>query len=101
MSYKVTINLRNDSAEDMLCVIPKGQIFENKQVGTGFQNLAVVRDYRLIIPSGSKISAELDAFCVNRSLSSPRSSTGNITVFKIDKPFNSQDELWRMMSKSV
>lgn len=101
MSYKVKINLRNDSAEDIFCKIPKGQVFENKQVGTGFQNLAVVRDYSLIIPSGTRISAELDAFCVNRSLSSPRGGNGNITFFKIDKPFNNQDELWQMMSKIV
>jgi len=101
MSYKVTINLRNDSTEDILCVIPKGQVFENKQVGTGYQNLAVVRDYRLIIPSGSRISAELDAFCVNRSLSSPSGGKGNITIFQIDKPFNSQQDLWQLMSKSV
>jgi hypothetical protein len=101
MSYKVTVNLRNDSLEDILCVIPKGQIFENKKVGTGFQNLAVTRDYRLIIPSGSRISAELDAFCVNRSLSSPKGGTGNVSIFKIDKPFSDQDELWRMMSKSA
>ncbi len=98
MCFKVTVTLRNDEAEDVVCVIPRGQVFENKKVGTGLQNLAVARDYRLVIPAGCRITAELQAFCVNQSLRPPGGALGNITVFKIDAPFEDQDDLWRVIS---
>lgn len=101
MSYRVEISLKNNLDEDVLCIIPKGQVFENKKVGSGFQNVAASREYRLIIPAKSSIKVEIEAYCINRSLSPPSGNFGNITIFKIDKPFNSQDELWDLMRNPV
>lgn len=96
MSFKIEISLGNNSPDDVLCVIPQGHIFENKEVGTGHQNVAAAREYRLILPAGSKLSVDIDALCINQSYSPP-SGVGNVSVFKIDQPFASQDELWKIM----
>jgi hypothetical protein len=51
MSWKTEISLNNTSEDDVLCVVPQGQVFENKRIGTQVQNVASAREYRLIIPA--------------------------------------------------
>lgn len=57
MSWKTEVSLKNNTADDVLCVIPQGQVFENKKIGTGIQNMAAAREYRLIIPANSRITS--------------------------------------------
>jgi len=101
MSWKTQISLRNNRDEDIFCVIPKGLVFENKEVGTMIQNVAALRDYRLIIPASSRLTLEIEVGCINRSFSPPSGRPGNVTIFKIDKPFNSQEELWNVMGSPL
>ena len=98
MSWKTEISLKNNSNNDVICVVPKGQVFENKTIGSGIQNVAASREYRLIVPANSRLTVEVDVFCINRSFSPPNGIQGVITVFSIDQPFSNQDELWRIMS---
>lgn len=98
MSIKVEIKLRNDTSDDVLCTIPKGHIFENKKLGIKLQNVAAARDYQLIIPAKSRINAEIECLCINRYLGSPTGEAGNITIFKIDQPFESQQQLWNIIA---
>lgn len=100
MSYRVDIKLKNNEPYDVVCVIPQGHVFENKQIGTGRQNVAAVRQYTLVIPAGSTISVGIDAYCMNASYSPP-SGPGNVSIFKINKPFQSQQELWQLMANST
>jgi hypothetical protein len=97
MSWRTEISLRNNRNDDILCVIPKGSVFENKNVGSMVQNVAVSREYRLIIPGGGRLTVEVEVNCINKSFSPPSGRGGNITIFKIDQPFSSQEELWRIM----
>lgn len=96
--YKVTITLRNDTDDDVMCIVPKGQVFENKSVGTPRQNLAAARDYRVIIPGRSRLTLELDALCTNQTMSGPNGSPGRTTVFRIAGSFDTQQDLWNIMS---
>ena len=98
--FKVTLTLRNDTDEDVMCFVPKGQVFENRNVGTQRQNLAAARDYRVIIPGRSRMTLELDALCTNRTMSSPNGSPGRTTVFRIAGTFESQQDLWNIMSSA-
>lgn len=97
MSWKTEISLKNNSNDDTLCIIPQGLVFENKQVGSQIQNVAASREYRLIIPANSKLMVEIDVFCINKSFSSPKGISGNVTIFRIDQKFATQEELWRIM----
>jgi hypothetical protein len=96
MPFTSSITLRNDLTDDVLCVIPAGHIFENKTVLTGRQNVAVTREYRLIIPAGSTIKVALETACINQTYASP-SGPGNVTIFMIDRPIASQQDLWQVM----
>jgi hypothetical protein len=98
--YKVTLTLRNDTEDDVMCVVPKGQVFENKTVGTGRQNLAAARDYRLVIPARSRVTLELEALCLNRTMSPPSGTPGRMTIFRVAEPFQSQQDLWGIMSSA-
>lgn len=100
MSWKADISLRNKTAEDVFCVIPKGQIFENKQVGTSVQNVAADRDYRLIIPASSQLIVEIDVLCINRSFSPPCGLAGSISIYKVADDFKDQHELWKALASS-
>lgn len=98
MSWITEIVLKNNTDDDVLCMIPKGQIFENKKIGSGLQNMAAAREYRLIIPAQSRLSVDIEVCCINRRLSPPSGVPGNVTIFQIDRPFNTQDELWALMN---
>ena len=99
MSWNTEITLKNNSEKDVLCVIPQGQIFENKRVGTGIQNVAASREYKLIVPAKSKMTVEIEVLCINRTFSSPNGQPGNITIFRINQPFSNQNELWEIMRR--
>ena len=98
--YKVTLKLRNETDKDVVCLVPKGQIFENRETETGRQNLAAARDYRVIVPARSRLTVELDAFCANQSMASPNGSPGRTTIFRIARAFESQQDLWSIMSSA-
>jgi hypothetical protein len=98
--YKVTLTLRNDTENDVMCFVPKGQVFENKNVGTERQNLAAARDYRVIVPARARLTLELEALCANRTMSGPNGSPGRTTIFRIAEPFESQQDLWNIMSSA-
>lgn len=98
MSWKTVIALKNNTDNDVLCVIPPGQVFENKKSGSGIQNMAATREYKLVIPAQSRLTVEIDVCCMNRKLSPPSGVPGNVTIFKIDRPYSTQNELWTLMS---
>jgi hypothetical protein len=98
MSWKTEITLTNNRNEDVLCLIPKGLIFENKRIGTSVQNVAASRDYQLVIPALSTLKVDVEVLCINRSFSPPNGQLANVTIFKIDRPFKTQDELWQALS---
>jgi hypothetical protein len=97
MSWRTEVSLKNNSDNDVLCVIPKGQVFDNKKIGSGIQNVAASREYKLIIPAKSRMKLEVEVYCINRRFSSPSGSPGNVTVFQIDQSFSSQEDLWKIM----
>jgi len=98
--YKVTVSLRNDTDKDVLCLVPKGQVFENKNVGSERQNLAAARDYRVIVPAQSRLTLEVDALCTNRTMGGPNGSSGRTTIFQITGLFETQEDLWRIMASA-
>ena len=99
MPWKIEISLKNNSDSDLKVKIPKGQIFENKKIGSGIQNVASVRDYQLIIPAKSRITVEIEVYCINRHLSPPTGQLGNLTIYKISQDFNDQQNLWNILNQ--
>jgi len=96
MGWTTEITLKNKTNRDFECKIPKGQVFENKQIGSGKQNVAAAREYVFNVPANLTISVEIEVLCINEHLSSP-SGSYNVTYFKVDKDFNNQRELWSIM----
>ncbi len=84
MPWKTEIALKNNRSDDILCIIPQGMVFENKSIGSGVQNVAASREYRLLIPADSKMTVELNVDCINQSFRPPRGLQGNVTIFVID-----------------
>jgi len=99
MSWNTEISLKNNSEKDVLCIIPKGQVFENKTVGSRIQSVVSSREYKLIIPKNSKLTVEIEVLCINQTFKSPICKPGNVTIFRIDQPFSSQTELWEIMKR--
>ena len=97
MPWKTEISLKNNTDRGCKIKIPKGQVFENKTIGTGKQNVAASKNYEFFLPPKSTLKVEIDVFCINRRLSSP-SGFYNITQFKINKEFENQDQLWDLMN---
>ncbi|MDR1201635.1 MAG: hypothetical protein LBL58_08415 [Tannerellaceae bacterium] len=97
MPWKTEISLKNNTDRECKIKIPKGQIFENKTIGTGKQNVVALKDYEFTLLPKSTLKVEIDVLCINQRLSSP-SGLYNITQFKINKKFENQDQLWNLMN---
>jgi hypothetical protein len=97
MNCKTEISLKNNTDRECKIKIPKGQIFENKTIGTGKQNVAAQKDYEFRLPPKSTLKVEIDVLCINQRLSMP-SGFYNITQFRINKEFENQDQLWDLMN---
>jgi hypothetical protein len=97
MSWKAEISLKNNIGKSVKCIIPKGQVFENKKVGTGYQNVAAAQEYVIEINPYSEITIEIDVLCINKNLLPPEGDY-NLAFFKVSKNFTNQDDLWKIMS---
>lgn len=97
MSWTVEISIKNTSSSKLPCRIKKGQVFENKKVGTGFQNVAAVKDYIFDIPPNTTHKVHIEVLCINQRLAAPQGFL-NVTSFAVSKNFSSQDELWNIMN---
>lgn len=100
--YAAIISMENLTDQNIEFVIPKGQVFENQEPQSGRQNLAAARERKEILPARSSYDLKVEAHCMNRDLSGPDGSPGNITIFKIrNDKFEGQEEVWQSVDDSV
>lgn len=93
--YKAKFTLSNNTGSDISCIVPKGQIFENKEFKKDTQNLASKDDEYLEIRANRSVDIEINALCLNEKFAPPNGGLGNITIFKVaDNSFVTQRELW-------
>lgn len=96
MAWTTEITLKNNLNRSYKCKIPKGQVFENKKVGTGIQNVAAAKEYIFDLPPNSTGVFTIEVLCINEHLGSPKGNY-NATFFKVNRNFNDQNELWSIM----
>src|ERR1043166_698899 len=98
--FAVLIVIKNQTGEDIEVKIPKGQIFENRQLRPRRQNLAAANEGIITIPASSDDSSPgmpitIEALCINKGFDYPNGSSGNITIFELNnKSFADQKDLW-------
>jgi hypothetical protein len=100
--YAAVISMENLTDQNIEFVIPKGQVFENREPQSGRQNLAAARGQRQTIAARRSFDLTVEAHCINKNLSPPSGNPGNLTIFKIrDDKFVGQAELWRSIDESL
>lgn len=100
--YAAIISMENRTDQNIEFMIPKGQVFENREPQSGRQNLAAAHERKDTITARSSYDLKVEAHCMNRELSGPDGSPGNITIFKIrDDKFEGQEEIWQSVEDSV
>ncbi|HWT00052.1 MAG TPA: hypothetical protein VN256_07385 [Pyrinomonadaceae bacterium] len=100
--YAAIISLENLTDQNVDFVIPKGQVFENQEPQSGRQNLAAARERKETVSARASYDLRVEAHCMNRELSGPDGSPGNITIFKIrNDKFEGQEDLWQSVDDSV
>ena len=98
--FAVLIVVKNQTSEDIKVKIPKGQVFENKQLKPKRQNLAAANEDIITIPASFDISSPgvpitIEALCINKGFDYPNGNSGNITIFELNnKSFIGQKDLW-------
>lgn len=98
MSWTTEITVQNNTPKKYLCKIKKGQVFENKRIGTGLQNVASLHDYSFeVMPNATGVFT-IEVLCLNQRLSSPNGQL-NVTNYSVNKNFISQSDLWSIMQK--
>jgi hypothetical protein len=98
MSWTIAIGVNNTSPYKYPFKIEKGQIFENKQIGTGFQNVAAISDYTFEIPANTRQTVEIEVLCINQQLKPP-SGMLNLTNLQVVGTFTNQRNLWDLMNQ--
>jgi hypothetical protein len=97
MAWTTEITIKNTSSSKLRCKVKKGQIFENKRVGTGLQNVASLKEYIFdLLPNTTQVF-QIEVLCINQKLASPNGFL-NITNYIVDKDFDSQETLWSIMN---
>jgi hypothetical protein len=100
--YSATISMENLTNRDVEILIPKGQVFENKEPKTGRQNIVAANTIRRILRARSSLDLVVEAYCINEGLAAPTDDPGNITNFKLRKDeFEGQHELWEYIAERL
>lgn len=100
--FSVSIKIKNLTNQEIEFTIPKGQIFENKDLETIKQNLAATHENTRKIPALGTITIDIDALCINKGLAPPDGGLGNITIFELkNKSFINQTELWKWIGEKL
>lgn len=97
MAWTAQITIQNKSNTRFRYKVKKGQVFENKKIGTGLQNVAAIKDYIFEIQPNSTETVSVEVLCINQKLKSP-SGSYNLTNFMIHKDFQTQEDLWSIMN---
>ncbi len=98
MSYRVGIEIVNDSANEIDIIIPVGSVFE-VDLRSGVQNIATSKQYRFVIPPYSTLKTLVEGVCLNRDLVSPNGAKGRATPFRYDSEKVDQHEVWETVSQ--
>jgi hypothetical protein len=99
--HEVLLKLTNTSDARIETSVPKGQVFENKVAGTGFQNLVAAGDHLIHLNPGESKYFYLAGYCLNANLKSPSGQDGNMTPISVKFDFNSQNEVWSGVSAAL
>ena len=102
----VQIVVQNQTAKAVKIVIPRGQVFEHKQLMKK-QNLAAESEHVITIPApkgrnSPYVAIKIPALCINKGLDLPRDSLGNITIFELsNSKFLDQEDLWDWINQRI
>lgn len=99
--YEIAIDLKNIFSEKISALIPKGQVFENKDSESGFQNVVNAEEQIVNIEQGEHKIIYLPAYCLNQDLKSPEKNYGNITPLKVNFEFSEQNMVWNEIKNKV
>lgn len=101
--YDVILTLKNNTENHINFTIPKGQIFENKDINLKNQNLTAKEEESLFLDAFQENDFTIKSFCLNEKLLEPteEGNDGNVTIFEVsEKNFKTQRELWDNISKN-
>ena len=99
--FEVDLKIRNKTDEKSECILPKGQLFENKVFKCMYQNLRLIKEKKVIINPRDFQHYILDASCINAPFAAPKGHKGNLTVYSYDSEGSySQRALWRSMNSN-
>src|SRR5437879_5404574 len=94
--YWIDVRLENGTTIPQTILIPKGTVFEVQDPNTRAQCLVVMRDTPVTIPPGVH-TVKVPGYCMNRDLSAPSLTPGQLTNFRMVAPFGSQEDVWNIV----
>jgi len=101
-NHAAIISMENLTDQPINFVIPKGQVFENREPRSGRQNIAAAGERKESLLPRAAYDLRVEAHCINKELAGPDGNLGNITIFKIrDDTFTGQEEIWQSINDSV
>jgi len=99
--YAAALTIRNNTTDQLQVSIPKGQVFENLEPHSGYQNLVAAEGSVLALNPRATASVSVPAFCFNRQYRAPKGQPGNISPLKVRFTFDDQQGLWRQTQEIV
>jgi hypothetical protein len=96
MDITVGIELVNEQDDEVTVELPVGTAIEVDI--NDYQNVALSRRYRFVLPPHSTLRTPVQGVCLNRNLSPPSSVPGLLTPFRFDAVEIDQDQVWSRLS---
>jgi len=92
---RFALTLKNETNAPVTVRIPRGEIFECVNSVNNPQNIVVNRDYTFRLPAQTRQTVNLTGFCTNRTHGAPRNEPVRPTPFQLNRPFETQADVWR------
>lgn len=99
-NYQVNLSLQNMTDKEITVNVPKGQVFENTEAGSGFQNLATADEVNIKL-GPHELKPEIRAYCINHGRKEPVNQPGYLTPMKLKVAAKDQIELWRIIGEKL
>ncbi len=91
----VDLLLENNTNQQVTVKVPKGYLFEVIDPKAAVQNLVTQGETRVTMNANSTMSLTLQTLCANHRFASPRNHPMRPTIYRMENPKSTQNEVWR------
>lgn len=97
----VELIVTNTGSDTKTFSIPKGQLFEVKDIDLNYQNVVTSEDIQVTLGPEETRTVKIPGMCINPFKKWPNEAEGSVTPFRQSTKFSTQEDVWKAFGKGV